>query len=897
MSRFLYFTIPILLIIQLSLLAQFAGGSGTEADPWLIRTPQNLDSLRYYLGADNADKYYRQIADIDLGFAPWNVGEGWEPIGTVTDSLFFYGNYNGDGNKINNLTINKPDSFYIGLFGAVHDALLENMTITDVSIIGYVYVGALVGLNWNYNGLISNSYSTGDITALGLAGGIVGGYSYQDIYNSSESLKITNSYSKCNIVASSAMGGMVGSCGLFSSITNSYSTGKVTDIEGNTAFGFTSGTIYNFSSGNYFDIETSECLASNSGDQIIAKGKTTYEMTHYGADIYFNWNFNNTWAEDIFGINDGYPVLQSQLPKNIPDKPDISEIIVNDLEFNVSWVNPSTQRNGDPLTELTEVHITRNGVPINTIVSPIIGASVNFTDSVAEPGYYTYRIYGENSAGIGLLCKTSHIIGQLFSGGSGTETDPYLISNPEDLNNIRYITGYLNNKKYFQQISDIDMNVAPWNSGDYWEPIYFFTDIYDGNNFSIDNLTIIRPEENNLGLFSETEDAIIKNLKFNSAGIIGGNNTGTVAGYAENSEFNNINISVMMTGENNVGGLIGELNTGAIESCSVSGEITGNFLTGGLAGTLNGSISDSYCQNTIYSLSATGGIAGVTEFSTITRSGSNSYIYCTGDCVGGLIGRSRASEISESYSKGYLEGYNFLGGILGEDQENTCLVNCFSFTDVHSSGNELGNILGGLAGYLPFFSDVTNCYSIGKVSNSDNYNNGGLICYFSNSYLYNSYWNIETSGQTTSDGGEGRTTAEMINPDYDSTYVSWDFENIWKIDPLLNGGYPYLKWQNLTGIEEQTGLVPKDFVLSQNYPNPFNPVTKISYSLPQGFSGDVKLSIYNANGQLVKELVNEKKNSGIYSVELNASDLNSGLYIYRLKTENSDISKKMILLK
>jgi len=98
MSRILYFTIPILLIIQFSLFAQFAGGSGTEADPWLIRTPENLDSLRYYLGADNDDKYYKQIADIDLGVAPWNVGEGWEPIGR--DSTFFMGNYDGDGFKI-----------------------------------------------------------------------------------------------------------------------------------------------------------------------------------------------------------------------------------------------------------------------------------------------------------------------------------------------------------------------------------------------------------------------------------------------------------------------------------------------------------------------------------------------------------------------------------------------------------------------------------------------------------------------------------------------------------------------------------------------------------------------------------------------------------------------------
>ncbi|MBN2857260.1 MAG: T9SS type A sorting domain-containing protein [Candidatus Delongbacteria bacterium] len=878
---------------------QFAGGNGTFEDPWLIRTPENLDSLRYYLGSEHADKYFKQIEDIDLGISPWNEGEGWEPVGTITDSMFFQSKYDGSGKIIRNLTINKPDSNYIGLFGAVHDAYLENIGIVNAQITGNFNVGCLAGFNWNFAGLISNCYSTGNIVCNSSGGGLVGSYAlYMYGFYSLEGLRITDSYSRCNVTGSSSVAGIVGYCGLFSSITNSYSTGKITDIEGDMVPGFIDGAVYTGFGKNYWDIETSGCAVSDLSDKEVAKGKTTYEMTHYGPDIYFDWDFNDIWAEDIYGINDGYPILQIQLPENVPEMPEITSVEVNDLDFHVYWNNPSLTRTGEILTGLDRIYITRDGVLIHTIESPSIGSSADFAETLAEPGYYTYRIYGENSSGLGILAKTSQIVGQMFSGGSGTETDPYLIGNPDDLNNIRYITGYLNVKNYFQQISDIDINVAPWNSGEYWKPIKYFTDIYNGNDFSIDNLTIVRPEENNLGLFSETEDALIRNLKFNSAGIIGGNNAGTVAGYAENSTFNNINISVMMTGENNVGGLVGELHTGSIVNCSVTGEITGNIFIGGITGTLYGSINDSNSETTIYCGSIAGGLAGDIEFSSIYRSCSNCSIYSSGNIIGGLIGRSHSSDLEENYSKGYIEGNEYLGGILGEDQEFTDFINCYSFTEVHSTDSDPWYGLGGLAGSLPFLSDVTNCYSIGNVSDSDNnYNHGGLIGDSGNLYLYNSYWDIETSGQETSDGGEGRTTSEMTNPDLDQTYVSWDFTDVWKIDPLLNGGYPYLSWQNLSGIEDGQVSVPDEFTLYQNYPNPFNPVTIISYTLPLGYSGNVKLTVYNANGQMIRELVNGKQNSGRYSVEFNSYGLNSGMYFYNLKTDNTVLSKKMLLLK
>lgn len=86
---------------------------------------------------------------------------------------------------------------------------------------------------------------------------------------------------------------------------------------------------------------------------------------------------------------------------------------------------------------------------------------------------------------------------------------------------------------------------------------------------------------------------------------------------------------------------------------------------------------------------------------------------------------------------------------------------------------------------------------------------------------------------------------------------------------------------------------PLIFELSQNYPNPFNPVTIIKYQLP--VDGFVSLKVYDVLGSEIKTLVNEFKNSGYYEVEFNATNIPSGVYFYKIQTENFSAVKKMIL--
>ena len=93
----------------------------------------------------------------------------------------------------------------------------------------------------------------------------------------------------------------------------------------------------------------------------------------------------------------------------------------------------------------------------------------------------------------------------------------------------------------------------------------------------------------------------------------------------------------------------------------------------------------------------------------------------------------------------------------------------------------------------------------------------------------------------------------------------------------------------------QDAEIPTQFALLQNYPNPFNPTTKIQFEVP--LSQKVELIVYDILGRKVKELYNDFAPAGVINIEFKADDLASGMYIYRLKTKDISISKKMVLLK
>jgi len=160
-----------------------------------------------------------------------------------------------------------------------------------------------------------------------------------------------------------------------------------------------------------------------------------------------------------------------------------------------------------------------------------------------------------------------------------------------------------------------------------------------------------------------------------------------------------------------------------------------------------------------------------------------------------------------------------------------------------------------------------------------------------NNYGFNVERSIDNNTWTTLSFIEGNGNSN--SPKY------YDFTDN---DITKSGNYNYrLKQIDNDGTFEYSKIVsvnvslPDNYYLSQNYPNPFNPETRIDFSIPQ--KQMVTLRIYNTIGEQVAELLNGEKDAGSYSVTFNGSNLPSGIYIYRLTTQNFVMNKKMTLLK
>lgn len=131
------------------------------------------------------------------------------------------------------------------------------------------------------------------------------------------------------------------------------------------------------------------------------------------------------------------------------------------------------------------------------------------------------------------------------------------------------------------------------------------------------------------------------------------------------------------------------------------------------------------------------------------------------------------------------------------------------------------------------------------------------------------------------------STANFTDIDFINENTGWltTFSN--KIYKTTNSGTVF--------IRNTSSEIPSQFELKQNYPNPFNPSTSINYSIRK--SGLVKLSIYDISGKEISSLVNEVHQAGSYSVTFNGSAFSSGVYYYKLASENFSETKKMILAK
>ncbi|HSI68875.1 MAG TPA: hypothetical protein VK941_01480, partial [Gillisia sp.] len=172
----------------------YAGGTGTESDPFQISDWEHLHNVRENISSffilnnnlDQASPGYETYASSSA-----NDNEGWLPIG---DNLIrFSGKFDGNYHTIKGLTINRSSTDNIGLFGVSFNLDIKNVGLIDVSITGRTIVGGLTGFINGKSAKISEVFVTGTVTGVSEVGGLIG---------QSGGIRISNSYTDVAVEAS-----------------------------------------------------------------------------------------------------------------------------------------------------------------------------------------------------------------------------------------------------------------------------------------------------------------------------------------------------------------------------------------------------------------------------------------------------------------------------------------------------------------------------------------------------------------------------------------------------------------------------------------------------------------------------------------------------------------------
>lgn len=287
----------------------------------------------------------------------WDNGAGFKPIGIEEKKggLEFTGIFNGLGHIISDLTINRPQDEFVGLFGHTRMASITNVGLENVDIVGLGRVGSIMGQS--YCSEIYNSYSTGHVTGHLYVGGFIGRLFGGNMMDPIGTPYITNCFTTCDIKKlysdSDYLGGFVALVdGWESYVRKSYSAGNVPKTEHSGAFCAKEGVLGHVDN-CYYDIDTSGFENS------IGYGLHTDEMKN-SSNYNNEWDFKNIWS---IGTDKNYPALKlfitvqedadikpnPDLPKDEPDTPKFPEDYVEQKPSNTENVIIYNTLYGDPL--------------------------------------------------------------------------------------------------------------------------------------------------------------------------------------------------------------------------------------------------------------------------------------------------------------------------------------------------------------------------------------------------------------------------------------------------------------------------------------------------------------------------------------------------------------------
>jgi hypothetical protein len=638
----------------------FAGGKGTISSPYQIETADQLNEVRNY---DGVGVYFELIDDIDL--SSYSEGEGWLPIGTASDR--FNGRMNGNGFKITNLVINRPELTNVGLFGATEQMTLIsdvikseiiNMALENVEIIGGTNVGGLVGNNY---GIISGCYITGTVSGNDGVGGLVGVQGWGST---------SNSYSLANVSGANYVGGLLG-INSFSTTSNSYAAGTVSGT------GIFIGGMVGYYSSNaisgYYDSTT-----TNQTDVGKGEGKTTAQMQDRATFV--GWNFFSDWYMHlgqypqlwshinlVQGTNAGTtqlihvttemeysldgdqytPVTDTSIDNinantgdtiivrfiDAPSSNTSLTVSLADIELTAA---PAATLDGGTNAGTTKLVNVTSGMEYRVNSEPYVSITDTSVDNLILNAGNTITVRMKETAGqpesdtitltVGLasISPGGGAVNALFAGGMGTIRDPYQIGTADQLNKVRDFDGV---GIHFELIDDIDLNNYSDGDGFGWLPIGSVNDTFsgsiNGNGFKITNLAINRTGITDVGLFGITSNrSVIENLILEDVNVIG---------------------------NANVGGLVGN-NYGKIRSSYTTGTVKGTNGIGGLVGVVsNGEINSSYSLVNVSGTSYVGGLVGLYAPSIVMNSYAAGLVKGTGISVGGLIGHNSGGITISSY--------------------------------------------------------------------------------------------------------------------------------------------------------------------------------------------------------------------------------------------------------
>ncbi|QGY44467.1 T9SS type A sorting domain-containing protein [Maribellus comscasis] len=844
-------------------------GSGTVNDPYQIRSVEQLDSVRNF-------RRNSFILMTDLDYTGYdNSDEGWSPIGSL--DYGFSGNFYGNGHTISNLRINREASDQVGLFGAILDATIDDLSVNNIDVSGNNDVGGIAGY-LEYSDII-NCHTSGNLNGIGNnIGGIAGKSSSSTIEGSntigkvsgedylgglcgySSETTISQCYADGNLNGNDYLGGLTG-YNLNSAISNCYATGSVSGDEyvaGLSAYNENSNIYLCYSTGyvkgcytctaglvggnpsgsitnNYYNKETSG-YSDGYGSAL-----TTEEMKQQSS--FTGFDFNSIWT-----ISDGqtFPRLQ-----NVYNNP----IILGDSSIftRVNYLYSDTLSMIPMDNDIDSVYIEDfpEGMTLNNQVISWIPDSL---------GTFYVTICAKDS--YGAVTKYNQIVQVIPFGGKGTAEDPYQITNLEGLDYVRnfYQADYI-------LMNDLDFSGSAWsseNSAMGWEPIKVFTGSFNGKAYTISNLYINLNASDSIGLFGRLSGASIDSLSISNIDITGDRVLGGLAGYVGSSKINNCNTSGEINGGYGIGGLCGKLeNSTSISYCSSSVNLGGDENIGGIVGSVGldedskVTISKSHASGDIKGREQIGGLVGYSSRTTISQCYASGNIQGTDGGIdtniGGLVGYLRLSQVEDCFAIGNVnkESESYVGGLVGYCDGS-------SVTDCYATGNVTGELSGGLIGgsddeYIAYpseekqISTVKNCYAIGEIKGTSL--SGGVIGRAWSTSFANNYFNLETTGQTKGYGYAdttfesqltGLTTQQMKQQ---GSFSGFSFVNNWDITngktfPRLKNLYDYpivlglgkstCRINNL--FTDTIQSVPMDFDISSFFISDYPAGMTLSYS-------------------------------------------------------------------